>query len=937
MPGSIDNVLEFVIIEYRDYDPNVDEWDIVEVTDNYEITPQWGKITVINREVTIKPQDSLMYNGKAQSSTKYVVDSSSKNGLIDGHELVFSTSASLTKVGKAENLIVGEIKVYDKSGADITEYYTVTAVPGELEITKRPIKIVTPDKEKIYDGTALTSPTYILSTEDGFFGIADGDMLVVVVSGSRITVGSSPNSFTYKITNSRGEDVTDCYDATASSAGTLTVKPYATIVVWSGSDWKYYDGTPLTKNDAGYSVENGGKLLPGHRIELNAYGSQTEVGNSKNFVEVILIDSEGNRLSVGDYYEIDTSFGKLEVRAEGDPPGEKPKTIIYSVKGEKDGSLYLKTVSYGDYIGSGYVPFAAAEEYESCINGTHSAAYLASLSFKNSGLVSEKISVMVRGGTFALPYYASFDDTANIQQSDTVVVGDVGEGKQYSVNVYRPGYDDYLTDGVPSRYVKYESDYRRFVYENYLDVPASTKSYLEQIIISNGFNPSDPYIVEDIVQYFINSGITYDLDYNTALDESSDVVVAFLESYRSGVCRHFAAAAALMFRTMGVPARFTVGYYAYTQADEWVDVTDDMGHAWIEIYIDGIGWVMAEVTPPSGDNPANGGSGSGSGGSGGNGAGTGNGGGIPGLGSGPAKLPTQGSSKPTLEIQPVFLEKLYDGTPLNARTTTVRIGGNEVYKYLEGNLAFMDCIASNCFVEFEIEGCQDGVGESLSYVKSIKILNRRGADITDNYEIVTKPGKLFVYDESTPMIRVYLYEQQFGYDGRERSFLGDFDSDTPDYMHLYKSEGIGDYKLDINIGLVSADVVGSSEINNYIGQYITAYVDGEKFDGRVVVDVYDGYEYSKEGIYIPLRIDKRRIEITASVNADDPGNIVTGYSMTLNKPANGDQATVTVTYSVDNKLVTAKINTVSIRNKLGMDVTSCYEIITKNGTDTLEQ
>ena len=39
------------------------------------------------------------------------------------------------------------------------------------------------------------------------------------------------------------------------------------------------------------------------------------------------------------------------------------------------------------------------------------------------------------------------------------------------------------------------------------------------------------------------------------MDDEADVVVAFLTKYKEGICQHYASAATLLFRELGIPAR----------------------------------------------------------------------------------------------------------------------------------------------------------------------------------------------------------------------------------------------------------------------------------------------------------------------------------------------------------------------------------------------
>lgn len=59
---------------------------------------------------------------------------------------------------------------------------------------------------------------------------------------------------------------------------------------------------------------------------------------------------------------------------------------------------------------------------------------------------------------------------------------------------------------------------------------------------------------------------------------------------------------------LGIPARYTIGICRNASAGEWVEVTTENAHAWVEVYVDGIGWMNVEVT---GGGPGFGGGGGG--------------------------------------------------------------------------------------------------------------------------------------------------------------------------------------------------------------------------------------------------------------------------------------------------------------------------------------
>lgn len=67
---------------------------------------------------------------------------------------------------------------------------------------------------------------------------------------------------------------------------------------------------------------------------------------------------------------------------------------------------------------------------------------------------------------------------------------------------------------------------------------------------------------------------------------------------RVGYCEQFAAAMAVMGRTIGIPSRVAVGFLRADRVgeDEYVFSAHDL-HAWPEMYFHGVGWVRFEPTP----------------------------------------------------------------------------------------------------------------------------------------------------------------------------------------------------------------------------------------------------------------------------------------------------------------------------------------------------
>jgi transglutaminase-like putative cysteine protease len=103
-------------------------------------------------------------------------------------------------------------------------------------------------------------------------------------------------------------------------------------------------------------------------------------------------------------------------------------------------------------------------------------------------------------------------------------------------------------------------------------------------------------------QWFrVDGGFRYSLQRSTG--NGTDDLVKFLGTgpdSRVGYCEQFAAAMAVMGRTLGIPSRVAVGFLRPKRvADETYVYSSHDLHAWPEMYFGGIGWVRFEPTPQS--------------------------------------------------------------------------------------------------------------------------------------------------------------------------------------------------------------------------------------------------------------------------------------------------------------------------------------------------
>ncbi|MFC4787320.1 transglutaminase TgpA family protein [Nocardioides sp. MAHUQ-72] len=139
------------------------------------------------------------------------------------------------------------------------------------------------------------------------------------------------------------------------------------------------------------------------------------------------------------------------------------------------------------------------------------------------------------------------------------------------------------------------------VSKDYLDTPTDLPPMVRTL--ANEVTRDAPSRYEKAValqNWFSSTGhFTYDL--HAQPGNGVDDLVAFLstgDGGRTGYCEQFAAAMAVMARTLGIPARVAVGFLEPDEVGPgvWEYSSHDL-HAWPELFIPGSGWVLFEPTP----------------------------------------------------------------------------------------------------------------------------------------------------------------------------------------------------------------------------------------------------------------------------------------------------------------------------------------------------
>lgn len=689
-----------------------------DVTSNFRLVCTTGRLEVKKLAISFKSWGAEKeYDGTPLTNEVATIET---GALCRGHSVKYEFTGSAVNAGTVSNSFTAVIS--DLEGNDVTGNYAVDYVLGNLSVGKRTITVATGNDIKVYDGTPLIADRWRVVTdrETGEWHASGAsqtlmgtDNIIVNVFGAVTDVGTDENEFVIaSVTDGDGNDASLNY-IVKEATGILTVTPRP-LTVQSAEASKDYDGRPLTKDD--WSISSDTQLADGHEITVIISGERTEVGESANTIAEVIITAGGE--DVTSNYEIKYSEGALVVKSKSGTSFGNPPVSNHSVSlrllSDYTEVVYLRSRSYGDYTGS---VFMDAPEYEGSLDGK-SCNYLASYSLKNSDVQTRTLDIkLLSAGSFLVPYYA-VPNGEYVQTSDVKYSGSANE---YTIEryAYNCKSDDCASFKPLSEYTEEELSYRQFVYDNYLYVPDGTRAYMQSVIVKQGFDKMSKRAVIKAVADYLQSETTavYNLDYDRALDREDDVVVAFLTKYREGICQHYAMSATMLFRTLGIPARYTIGYMGVVQAGVWTDIRE--GHAWSEAYIDGAGWTFVEATGGDADN------------------------------SNPAdpddgKLPEPGPEPEpgaTFAVKPIDDFRQYDGSPLIARP---RIQG--IYDLLRAGYTY----------EADVHGSQIEIGFGTSVISRLVIYDpdgilvyeyRGGAEIknTTSYRFVVRTGKLHVY------------------------------------------------------------------------------------------------------------------------------------------------------------------------------------------------
>lgn len=217
-----------------------------------------------------------------------------------------------------------------------------------------------------------------------------------------------------------------------------------------------------------------------------------------------------------------------------------------------------------------------------------------------------------------LPYRAYFDDSAELwgdtamwlTEPDALTYGFASyDPDLFSQVLFPPTSSASLKDYISRKHEEVYNQYNSFVRVNYLQVPSgdgmeAIRADAAELLEFRYYNTQRALFA---IREYLSEKAVYTLT-PPVVPENVDYASYFLLESGEGYCVHYATAAVLLCRMMGIPARYAQGYVIFesdfsnpeiTSVDGsayTVHVPDNRAHAWAEVYLPGYGWLPFEFT-----------------------------------------------------------------------------------------------------------------------------------------------------------------------------------------------------------------------------------------------------------------------------------------------------------------------------------------------------
>lgn len=241
--------------------------------------------------------------------------------------------------------------------------------------------------------------------------------------------------------------------------------------------------------------------------------------------------------------------------------------LVMTVTADRGGTLYLRGCAYDTYFRNNWTNLALRDE----------------LYWPDESLLTSAGQVQIHTENAMdmryFPYYVTDGSLENVNRGINNFSGAKDYAFSYGVLQTRPQTNTNRPD------------------DGYSQLPTVTKRWADGVVqqlITEDMNDSQKLAA---ITGYVKNCAKYNLYVEKMPAEEQDFVIWFAEKAGKGYCVHFASTAAVLLRAAGLPSRYVTGYMVQLQAGVPTEVYGKNAHAWVECFVEGVGWVPVEATP----------------------------------------------------------------------------------------------------------------------------------------------------------------------------------------------------------------------------------------------------------------------------------------------------------------------------------------------------
>ncbi len=213
-----------------------------------------------------------------------------------------------------------------------------------------------------------------------------------------------------------------------------------------------------------------------------------------------------------------------------------------------------------------------------------------------SGIYQRKESFLDANLAYQVTYYelneataswASFGGCNHSLEESIAMLSELVEILSQSTHTkYTEVASAYLQDALDAY------NYRQSCHSNNASIPSQVQELAYEITKDCSTDWEKALALQT---YFEENGFVYDLSYKAP----DDSVEYFLFEGKTGTCSDYASAYVLMARSAGLTCRYAEGFVPNAEYGGEYVVRTDCGHAYPEVYIPNVGYVVMEATKPA--------------------------------------------------------------------------------------------------------------------------------------------------------------------------------------------------------------------------------------------------------------------------------------------------------------------------------------------------